>query len=266
MGVVRGVQVALGIMLAIQAYPMITTWWMLGIVSVIIILFIRDNRYAPAAVVLMLLGIVIVFAKGQFNQISPPGFSIPPLTSFSPGEVWQSLLLAGFAQIPLTIGNAIIATAALIKSYWPEREDVTEHKLALNQGVMNVIVPFFGGMPMCHGSGGLAGQYFFGARTGGTNILEGMVEITLGLFFAGSIAALFGAFPAAIIGAMMFLVGVELTKFAKDVRLNKELIPMATTVVLALATNMAVGFFVGIAVYHLMYYLLRKRDAARATV
>ncbi|HZD60313.1 MAG TPA: putative sulfate/molybdate transporter [Anaerolineae bacterium] len=266
MSVVRGVQVALGIMLAIQAYPMITTWWMLGIVSVIIILFIRDNRYAPAAVVLMLLGIVIVFAKGQFNQISPPGFSIPPLTSFSPGEVWQSLLLAGFAQIPLTIGNAIIATAALIKSYWPEREDVTEHKLALNQGVMNVIVPFFGGMPMCHGSGGLAGQYFFGARTGGTNILEGMVEITLGLFFAGSIAALFGAFPAAIIGAMMFLVGVELTKFAKDVRLNKELIPMATTVVLALATNMAVGFFVGIAVYHLMYYLLRKRDAARATV
>ncbi len=69
---------------------------------------------------------------------------------------------------------------------------------------------------------------------------------------AGSIAALFAVFPMAIIGAMMLLVGVELTKFAKDVAFNRDLAPMALTVVLALVFNMAVGFFAGLALYHLM--------------
>jgi hypothetical protein len=53
-------------------------------------------------------------------------------------------------------------------------------------GIMNVIVPFFGGFPMCHGGGRLVGQYFFGVRTGGANIMEELVEIDLGLFFASS--------------------------------------------------------------------------------
>lgn len=264
MNVVRGIQVALGILLAIQAFPMINTWWLLSIVSIIVILTLRENRYAPAAVVLMLLGIALVVARGQATNLAPPAFSLPPLTWFSLNDLWQSFLSAGIAQVPLTIGNAIIATAALIKSYWPERTDVDEQKLGLNHSLMNLVFPFFGGMPMCHGSGGLAGQYYFGARTGGTNIIEGASEVILGLFFAGSIAALFAAFPQAIIGSMMLLVGVELTKFAKDVRFNRELIPMATTVILALAFNMAVGFFAGLVVYHVMYYVIRKRNAAEA--
>ncbi len=250
--VVRGIQMALGVMLALQAYPLVKTWWLLAAISIIIIIFLRENRYAPAAVVLMALGAAIVVVRGDTAGITPPGFTIPPLTSFGMADITRSLVTGVIPQVPLTIGNAVIATAVLIRSYWPERADVDEHRLALNQGIMNVVVPFFGGMPMCHGSGGLAGQYYFGARTGGTNIIEGTIEIVLGLFFAGSIAALFAVFPMAIIGAMMLLVGVELTKFAKDVAFNRDLAPMALTVVLALVFNMAVGFFAGLALYHLM--------------
>ncbi len=264
MVVVRGVQVALGILLAIQAYPMLKTWWLLGIASIVIVIFLRENRYAPASIVLMALGAVIVYLKGGFQQVAPPSFALPPLTGFSIKEVWQSLLSAGFAQVPLTIGNAVIATAALIKEYWPERQDVDEHKLSLNQGLMNLVVPFFGGMPMCHGAGGLAGQYLFGARTGGTNVIEGSLEITLGLFFASSILALFGVFPPAIMGAMMLLVGIELTKFARGIKFNKDLVPIGATVVLALVYNMALGFFAGIAIYHLMHFILRRKEAADA--
>jgi MFS superfamily sulfate permease-like transporter len=168
------------------------------------------------------------------------------------------LLLAGFAQIPITVTNATIATAALIKTYWPDKP-VSERKLSLNQGVMNLIVPFFGGMPMCHGAGGLAGQYYFGARTGGTNIIEGLIEITLGLFFAASVADLFAIFPSSIIGAMMFLVGLEMTKFARKIRLNKDLLPLGATVLIALLSNMALGFVTGLAVFHLTRFIVRKR-------
>ncbi|PIU55661.1 MAG: hypothetical protein COS87_04335 [Chloroflexi bacterium CG07_land_8_20_14_0_80_45_17] len=255
--VVRGIQVALGVLLAITGFKMLSTWWILGIVSVLIMLVLRQSRYAPAAIVLMILGVVIPLIKGQLQQVGLPGFSLPPLTVFRLGEIWQTLLLAGFAQIPLTATNAVIATSLLIKTYWPDKP-VSEKRLSLNMGIMNLVLPFFGGMPLCHGAGGLAGQYYFGARTGGTNIIEGIIEILMGLFLASSIAGLFTFFPTAIIGAMMFMVGIELTKFARDIRLNKNLIPMIATLTVSLVTNMAYGFLTGLIVYYLAQFISKK--------
>ena len=116
-------------------------------------------------------------------------------------------------------------------------------------GIMNITIPFFGGMPMCHGVGGLAGQYYFGARTGGTNIIEGVIETALGLFLAGSIGTLFALFPKSIIGTMMFLAGLQLTKFAGDIK-KQEIAIMAVTAVLSLLTNMTIGFVVAVITYH----------------
>jgi predicted benzoate:H+ symporter BenE len=255
--VVRGIQATLGILLAVEAVKMISTGWVLGVVAIAIVLALRESRYAPAAVVLMLLGIAIVAFQGRLPSADLIRFTPPPLTGFSPKEVWDSLVLAGFAQIPLTITNATIATAALIGTYFPDRP-VSVGKLSWNQGLMNLILPFFGGMPMCHGSGGLAGQYYFGARTGGTNLIEGAIEISLGLFFAAAIAGLFSAFPEAIIGAMMLLVGIELTKFVRDVRPGRDLIPLLVTVAVSLSSNMAVGFLAGLAVHYGMDKWLGK--------
>jgi hypothetical protein len=259
--VIRGIQITLGVLLVVEAYKLLSTSWILGITATILAVILRQNRYAPAALVLMALGILIVLVKGEFRLVAPPGFNLPPLTGFHPGELWQTLLLAGFAQIPLTVTNATIATSSLIRTYWPDR-NVTERRLSLNQGLMNMIVPFFGGMPMCHGAGGLAGQYYFGARTGGTNIIEGLFEIALGLFLATSVAGLFTVFPQAIIGAMMLLVGFELTRFVKNMRTAEDLLPMAVTVAVSLATNMAYGFVAGIAASRLTRYILGKRQKA----
>ncbi|MBI4632411.1 MAG: hypothetical protein HY742_00750 [Deltaproteobacteria bacterium] len=257
--VIRGIQAALGALLAVEAYKMISSALLLGALSILIVLTLRQSRYAPAAVVLIVLGLVIMFFKGELSGLDPPGFRLLPLTSFRPREVWDTMVLAGFAQIPLTATNAVIATAALIKSYWPDRP-VSEKHLSLNQGIMNFILPFFGGMPMCHGAGGLAGQYYFGARTGGTNIIEGCIEIALGLFMAATIAELFGSFPRAIIGAMMFMVGLELIKFAGSVRLGSDIAPLATTLIVALATNMAFGFLAGMGTHYLLQRFLARKN------
>jgi xanthine/uracil/vitamin C permease (AzgA family) len=255
--VIRGIQVALGVLLAIQAFKMISTWWILGLISIVIVIILRQSRYAPAAIVLVLLGVAIVLLKGQFREEVVLSFSLPTLTSFRFEQVWQTLLLAGLAQIPLTAGNAVIATSSLIKTYWPRRS-VSEKQLSLNMGFMNLIIPFFRGMPLCHGAGGLAGQYYFGARTGGTNIIEGLLEICLGLFLATSIAGLLTAFPISILGAMMFLVGIELVKFAKDIRLDWDLIPAGVTVIISLVGNMAYGFLAGLAVHYVIRSSLKK--------
>jgi len=246
--VVRGIQVSLGILLAIEGFKMVSTGWILGAISIIIVIVLRSSRYAPAAIVLMVLGIAVVGFQGELPGTIHLGFTLPPFTIFSLPEIWKGLILAGFAQIALTATNAVIATSALIKEYWPDKP-VPEKKLALNMGIMNTVVPFFGGMPMCHGAGGLAGQYYFGARTGGTNIIEGLIEISLGLFLAGSIVTFFSLFPRSIIGAMLLLVGIELTKFARNIKLP-EMPILVLTVVVSLLANMAIGFIVAVGVYH----------------
>jgi hypothetical protein len=101
-------------------------------------------------------------------------------------------------------------------------------------------------MPMCRGAGGLASQYYLGARTGGTPILEGLNEVAIGLFLSRSIANVIAAFPMALVGGMMLLVGILLGKGIVKLR-GWKLALCLVTAGLSLATNMAVGFLAGLA-------------------
>lgn len=110
---------------------------------------------------------------------------------------------------------------------------------------------------MCHGAGGLAGQYYFGARTGGANILEGLMEISLGLFLSQSVANLMAAFPMPLVGGMMTLVGYELSKPIRRLHGWKRWLALATAIV-SVAANMAIGFGVGMAGAYLIRSLQRR--------
>lgn len=253
--VVRGIQLALGLMLAWEGVKMMSGAPLLGLLAVIIVLTLRENRYAPAAIVLLGLGFSMALWQGGWQSLEI-GLTLPPLTLPRLEEVWRAMLWAGFAQIPLSITNAVIATAALIRDYFPDKA-VSERRLMLNMGFMNVIPAFFGGMPMCHGAGGLAGQYYFGARTGGTNILEGLIEISLGLFLSKSLENLLSVFPMALVGGMMFLVGLELLKMIKGLQGWGLRIAIITALTAAL-TNMAIGFGVGLAVAYTIRFLIHR--------
>ncbi len=249
--VIRGIQLSLGALLAVQGARMVSTWWLLGAVAVVIVLLLRRNRYAPASIVLVAVGIIVMALRGRLAGVGGISVSMPPMTMVDPREVWPVLREAGLAQIPLTATNAVIATSVLISEYWPDRR-VTNRQLAVNMGVINITLPFLGGMPLCHGAGGLAGQHYFGARTGGANIIEGAIEVFLGLLLAGSIALLFAEFPTAIVGAMMFMVGIEMVKFSRDLRFDRHLVPVAVTLGGSLLANMAVGFSAGMAAHLLL--------------
>jgi len=246
--VVRGIQLALGATLAWQAFQWMRPAPLLALAAVAIVLLLRENRYAPASVVLMILGVAIVAWRGELPEIWKLSLTLPPLTLPRLDDVWQAMLLAGFAQIPLSITNAVIAPAALIRDYFPDKA-VSERKLLLNMGVMNVAASFFGGMPMCHGAGGLAGQYYFGARTGGTPIMEGLIEVAIGLFLSRSIADVMAAFPMPLMAGMMLLVSIELAKPLLALRRWKLWIALVTAG-LSVVTNMALGFAVGLALAH----------------
>ncbi len=99
---------------------------------------------------------------------------------------------------------------------------------------------------MCHGAGGLAGQYYFGARTGGASILEGLIEVFIRLFLSKSIANIMAAFPMPLVGGKMLLVGIELGKAVVRLRGWKLYLALFTAA-LSIVTNMAVGFAAGLA-------------------
>lgn len=254
--VIRGIQVSLGLLLAKEALNLAGGEWVLFLASLAVIVFLRGSRHAPASVVLVVAGVLMAAVCSDGDILAAPGFRLPEFRLLLPAEAWDSFIRGGLAQIPLTATNAVIATSALISAYWPGRV-VTERQLAVNMGVMNLAVGFFGGMPMCHGAGGLAGQYYFGARTGGANIIEGAFEIVLGVFFAASIAAAFAAFPGGILGAMMLAVGMELLKFAGDLPRDRRLAAAFVTVAVSVAFNMAWGFAAGL----FMHRFLKSRWA-----
>ncbi|MDW7669284.1 MAG: putative sulfate/molybdate transporter [Bacillota bacterium] len=256
--VIKGIQTGLGLMLSIQALRMMSDNWLLGILALLIIIFLKDNKYLPASIILIAGGMGLMYFQGNLSEVSYKGINLPNFQIVYLKDMWKSMVLAGFAQIPLTATNAVIATAALIKEYWPD-SDVSEKQLSANMGVMNLVLPLFGGMPLCHGSGGLAGQYTFGARTGGTNIIEGTIEILLGLLLGSSIAIIFGSFPLGIIGSMMLFVGYRLIlrgyeSYLKDNSL-KNVLPIIMTVLGTLILNMAVGFVLGMVSYYIIDYI-----------
>ena len=253
---VRGIQIALGVLLGWQALQMMAPAPLLGLLAVVVVLVLRTNRHAPAAIVLMALGLGIMGWRGELGQLLVFEVTLPPLTVPRLDELWDAMVLAGFAQIPLSITNAVMATAVLIRDYFPEKA-VSENKLMLNKGVMNVVASFFGGMPMCHGAQGLAGQYYFGARTGGSAIMEGLIEISLGLFLSRSLAGIMGGFPMPLLGGMLFLVAIELNKAAVKLRGWKMGLAV-TTALFSVVINMAVGFVIGLGLTHLLRALKER--------
>ncbi|MFX0071960.1 MAG: putative sulfate/molybdate transporter, partial [Candidatus Hermodarchaeota archaeon] len=202
---VRGIQLGLGLILGWAALLLCYDNILLGIISFSIILVLIKNKKIPSAIVLMFLGFFLIFFTGAV-YISEITFKTPEFTFFLPSweELLIGMLLAGIAQLFLTLTNVMIATVSLVKDLFPEKEDIIDaNSLAFNMGAMNLINPFIGGMPLCHGSGGLAAQFAFGARTGGSMIFEGILEIILGLFFSQTLFLLFTTFPRAILGAML---------------------------------------------------------------
>ena len=120
---------------------------------------------------------------------------------------------------------------------------------------MNLISTFIGGIPMCHGAGGMAGHIRFGARTGGALVILGVIVLLTGLFLSDSVALLFQVFPRSILGVILFFAGVELALVVKDIKLKKQNLFVLLVTAGTAMWNMGVAYLAGL----LLYYGLQRR-------
>lgn len=111
---------------------------------------------------------------------------------------------------------------------------------------MNLIAPLHGGIPMCHGAGGMAGHVRFGARTGGAVVILGTTLIFIALFFSDSVSIIFKIFPNAIPGVILFFAGSELAIVVKDIGDKKSDFYVMLIVAAIAMWNMGAAFLVGV--------------------
>lgn len=228
--VVRGIQFGLGIqlsMLAIKNYIGLGSLeaYLLAGLAFITGLLLLGNRKYPPAIFIILLGVVYAFFRTDINSseiISGASLHLPQLnTHFKAADLLTGFFLLALPQIPLSLGNSILATRQIVSDFFPEKK-LTASKISLTYSLMNIINPFFGGIPTCHGSGGMAGHYTFGARTAGSIVIYGSFFLVAGLFFSGSFQSIVKLFPLPVLGVILFFESLTLISLIKDVADEKN--------------------------------------------
>jgi len=270
--VIRGIQLGIGLLLIKTSWILITKPmtiknhmvflnykflfdFMLILCGIIIMVIFLRNRKFPATASMLGFGITASILNGQANGLPIQLFHVQKLNLSFPSfdDFTKAFFLLVIPQLPLTLGNAIIATRDVTKKYFGEAaERVTEKNLSLSMGVANIITGLSGGMPVCHGSGGVTAHYSFGARTGGAGIIIGSILIFVSLFFGKGIVNVFSLIPHSILGIMLFYVGFRHSYLVSDLFKEKEefLLAFAIGLVSLLTGNLAVGFGLGIVLYY----------------
>jgi MFS superfamily sulfate permease-like transporter len=249
--VVRGIMLGLGLSFMVDGVNRMKTAPVLAGIALVVTYLLLTNPKIPAMFILLIIGVVaaVIMNPSMLSELAKihigfklPVFSLPTITW---NDVVVGTLLFTLPQIPLTLGNAVIAIVAENNELFPDRQ-VTEKKIAISQGIMNLVSPLFGGIPMCHGAGGMAGHVRFGARTGGALVILGSILVLVALFFSESVSIIFRIFPNAILGVILFFAGSELAIVVKDIG-DKKMDFYVMLIVAAFAMwNMGAAFLVGV--------------------
>jgi len=224
--IIRGVQLSVGLLFCQLAWNLATVppaaftdhtrpaWWLLGggVVVAVAALLLRRRNVSLVLVVLALIGMVLAY-HGPLT-IGPSAILLPQLSSQAFTAAAIALVLP---QLPLTFANSCLATADAARTYFGSAADrVRPGRLALTLGLANLVAGGIGGMPVCHGAGGMTAHRSFGARTGGAPIMLGGALLVLAIGIGASLTALLSGFPLPILAGLLAVAGLLHITLLKD--------------------------------------------------
>ncbi|MBR9726887.1 putative sulfate/molybdate transporter [Shewanella intestini] len=256
-----GIQLAIGLQLIWIGGVMISETWVIGIAGLVLLLC---SRFLPLPFLMMpaVLGLGIVWqmvhgaqASFEFNQVYPWHLSWPNVDEWS-----QAALLLVLPQLALTLTNAVIVVSALATSKFPEDEaKLVPKRFAISSGWANLLLAPFGGMAMCHGAGGFAVQYYFGARSYVAPLIFGVTCIAIALCWGQGMANLLSLIPMALLGALLAIAGIQLAWSKRFIDGKPYCIfVIFTTALMCLLFNTAVGLIAGLLLEFIRRHQLTK--------
>ncbi|MCA2990563.1 putative sulfate/molybdate transporter [Gemmatimonas sp.] len=221
--VVRGIQVGLGLQLLTLAVTRFLPsggglGWAMATAAVAIVVGLRRNRLVPPGLLVLALGLTVAAVTWPADLPGPWGFHLPSLPSRwpTPQEFGRAALLLALPQIALSLGNSVLATRQVVTDFFPDRDPPSVRRIGTTYGLMNLLAAPVGGLPVCHGSGGIVGHYVFGARTGGSAVIYGAALVLAGLFLVGDPAAFQRLVPGPILGALLLVEAVAVLLLVRD--------------------------------------------------
>ena len=240
--------------LALQSIGPLPISLILGGIAGIFTLLLLDNRKFPAGLIVVLGGVATGLVLGARVDISSEGigFHLPDILAFGfPGQADFTFALFALVlpQLPMTLGNAVLAYTDLSKEYFEDRlSKITNRKACLSMALANFFSFCLGGMPLCHGAGGLAAHYRFGARTAGSNLMIGLIFVLMAVLLGTNIVDVLNLLPMAVLGVLLIFAGSQLTLTIMDLDQRKDFFVAALILGITLATNLAAGFITGMIV------------------
>jgi len=262
--VIRGIQFGLGVKLAMLALGKyipsdgLSGYVLAGVCVMVIVMVLRHRRF-PATVVVLFIGALYAFVLGGHPIASLSGAASTVIPSFSlPNwpDVWMGFMLLALPQIPLSMGNSLLATKQLADDWFPERQ-IPLRRIGMTYSLFNALAAVFGGIPVCHGSGGMAGHYVFGARTGGSLVIYGLFNIALGAACALGFTNITGLFPLPVLGVILFVESLTLMARLKELIGNRTDLTIALVVGL-IAAGLPNGFLIGMIVGGILSAVCRQ--------
>jgi hypothetical protein len=257
---VRGIQLGLALSLgrlALGQYVPVMggAGYALAAACFAIVALLFGNRRLPPALPVIALGVVVAGFSGLDTAAIAAGVGLhlpaPRLPALA--DVIAGFFVLALPQLPLSISNSVIATHRALGDLFPERE-VSVRRIGLTYGSANLVLPFFGGVPVCHGCGGLAGHHAFGARTGGSVVIYGSLFLAVGLLFGGAASEVVRLFPHPVLGVILLFESVALAMLVRDVADSRRDLLIAFIVALC-AASLPQGYVVGLGIGTLLHYL-----------
>jgi sulfate permease, SulP family len=244
--------------LAFQSLGSIPITLVIGTVSGIITLLLLDNKKFPAGLIVVAGGLITGLVLGAKVDLGSGGIglNLPRIVPFGfPGKADFTFALFALVlpQLPMTLGNAVLAYTDLSREYFGDRsEKVTNRKACVSMALANFFSFFLGGMPLCHGAGGLAAHYRFGARTAGSNVIVGLIFVALALLVGNNIVKVLSLLPMSILGVLLVYAGSQLTLTIMDLDHRKDYFVATLILGITLASNLAAGFIAGMILAQLL--------------
>lgn len=268
---IRGVQLTVGLLFLRIAWGLATDPprgfaeyaldpdWALPLGVATLGLALSLKRY-PISLALVGAGSVamVVTAAGDAS-LGPSALALP---SFDTATVLTALTVLVVPQLPLSFANSCLATADAARVYFGKRGLVVRPgRLATTFGSANLLAGAIGGMPVCHGAGGMTAHVAFGARTGGAPLAMGAVLLTLALAAGSGLAALLAAFPLPILAGLLATAGLLHIGLLRDLRGSRDWALALLVGAIGFQLNLTIALVLGLALWWLPRGLLRLRAA-----
>lgn len=220
---------------------------LLAPVGVILLVVLVRRPIVPASAAILAVGIIIGISLRP-SSVSTVGlgpqaldFGVPSIAAFG-----TALTVLFAAQLPLTIANSVVATTDAARNYFPaQAHRVTPRRLCFTISVGNVWAGVAGGLPMCHGSGGVTAHHSLGARTPASTAIIGIALIVVALAFGSTGLALRHIVPLPFFGLLLLFVGLQHAKLALNVPQRRDLIFVGFAAVTTAALDGNLAFAAG---------------------